>query len=141
PVRKIAGLEKLERQVLWPPAVDERALRDLTARELARHRVARQETVRCVRQRFAGAEHPAAIRRAQPVAIRHPYGCGETGYACGCREPGGDQFSPRDLAHPRSFQRPARPVIMARMRLLNPARQTITTWTRRKRTRNTETKK
>src|SRR3989442_7544255 len=45
PVRKFAGLEKLERQALWRPAADDRALRDLTARELARHRVARQKTV------------------------------------------------------------------------------------------------
>jgi hypothetical protein len=57
--------------------------------------VARQKTVRGVRQRFAGAEHAAAIRWDQSVAIRNPHGCGEAGCPCGCREPGGDQFPPR----------------------------------------------
>ena len=39
------------------------------------------------------------------------------------------------FAHVRSICVAARPVIIARMRLLNPARQTITTWTSRKSTR------
>ena len=41
----------------------------------------------------------------------------------------------------RSWGTVARPVIIARMRLLNPVRTTIATWTIRKSRRNAETKK
>src|SRR5262249_24101291 len=103
--------------------------------------MARQEPLRSIGQRFAGAINPAVMGWDQAISIRKSSGHGQTGCACRYPKSGGDQFAAREIAHCGSLRALTWPVIIARMRFVNPARLTITIWIRRKSTRNTDTKK
>src|SRR6266436_9053422 len=101
-----------------------------------------QEPLGNIRQCFARTEDAAVVGRDETVALGEDRCNSQAGYACRCCQAGGDQLSTRKrTTHNDSFPAALRPVIMARMRFLNPARHTIAMWARRKRTSATETKK
>src|SRR5665213_877633 len=104
--------------------------------------------MRSIGQGFANAVDAAVIgrdqaMRDQTITTRETRGCRQAGCTRCCRKPGSDQFPAREIAHACSLSASAlaRPVIIARMRVLNPARQTIRMWIRTKSRRKTETKK
>ena len=61
--------------------------------------------------------------------------------ACSSSDSGSYQFATGKVIHGWSIPETARPVVIARMRFLNPALQTITIWMTTNITRSTETKK
>src|SRR6266481_2515969 len=104
--------------------------------------VRRQDSLRSIGQGLARAEDATVVRRDETIALGKDRCNSQARYACRCCQAGGDQLSTRERTiHDGSFPAALRPVIMARMRFLNPARHTIAMWTTRKRTSATETKK
>src|SRR5271170_5676508 len=101
----------------------------------------REQPLRSVRQRFAEAVDSAVVGRDQAVLLRNASGHTQARHARRGRESGCDHFAPRDFVHVRSLGVTTRPVIIARMRLLNPAIQIITMWTSRKSRSARETKR
>src|ERR1700746_2192366 len=101
----------------------------------------RQKPLGGVRQSFAGTVDSGAIGRDQSIALCEAGGRGQSRHACGGGETCSEELAARNFSHVFSWGKVARPVIMARMRLLNPARTTIAMWTMRKSRRNAETKK
>src|ERR1700730_2606064 len=101
-----------------------------------------QKPLRGIGQCFPRAENATVVGRDETIALGKDRCNSQARYACRCCQAGGDQLSTRKrTTHDGSFPAALRPVIMARMRFLNPARHTIAMWTRRKRTSATETKK
>ena len=85
-----------------------------------------------ISERFAEAVNSTVIGRDQSILLRNARGHAEARYARGGCESAHDQFATREIGHVRSVYVSARPVVilpvtMARMRLLNPATQIITT--------------
>jgi len=70
PIDKFSSLKTLESLTRSLDFVRERARRDRAARKLARHRVPRQQSLGCVRQRFARAVNSAVIGRNQSIFLR-----------------------------------------------------------------------
>ena len=100
---------------------------NLVASEFARLRVARQQPLRRISQRLPRPVEPAAIGRDQAVTPRQAHRRREAARSRRGRQTGTDQFPSGNPAHIRSLPDVARPVIIARIRLPNPARQTIIT--------------
>src|SRR5947208_739482 len=87
-------------------------------------------------QSLANAVDAAMIGRDQAVSIGEAGGDGQAGCARGGCQSSGDEFAAgKQFAHVCSFPAAPWPVIIARMRALKPASQTMAMWTRRKRTR------
>src|SRR6266852_3874349 len=104
--------------------------------------VGHQDPLCSVSQCFASTEDAAVVGRDETVALGEDRYNAQAGYACRRCQAGGEQLSTRErTTHDGSFPAALWPVIMARMRFLNPAMHTIAMWTRRKRTRATATKK
>ena len=102
----------------------------------------REHALRSVGQGFAETPDSAVIGRNQPVLLRHAISDSQARDAGRRGDSGGDQLAARNSAHVRSVCVLAtRPVIIARMRLLNPANHTIPTWISRKSTSARDTKK
>src|SRR5713101_4113507 len=102
----------------------------------------RQDPLRGVGKRFTRAKDSAMVRRDEVVAFGQNGSDSQAGNSCGSGQAGCNQLSTRDsVTHEGSFLAAAWPVIIARMRFLNPARRTMAMWMTRKSTRATETKK
>src|SRR5208282_2251111 len=141
PLSEPSSLKALELVSRRLDLVGEGRLRNLATREFTSQRVPGQQALRSVGERFAEAVDAAVIGRDEAKVLRKARGHAQACDArCG-RESGGDQLATREIAHVRSLGVPARPVIIARVRLQNPARKIIATWTRRKSKRARETKK
>src|SRR5271165_6728956 len=126
PVGEPSRLQPLVGFVLRRIAVGKRWFGNLTARKLTRQGVVGQYPLRRIGQRFARAIETAMIGWDQSITLRKTVGYGQARNARCCRDPGGDQFAAGEIAHMGSLYIPARPVIIARMRLLRPARQIMT---------------
>ncbi len=127
PVGKRSLLKALEFFAQGCDFVCERILGNLASRKLTRQRVARQQPLCRIGQRFAGPVDASGIGRNQPIALGELRGEDEPRCACCYREAGRNQFTARKFTRTRSRGSAARPAIMARMRLRNPARKTIKT--------------
>src|SRR5690242_10840030 len=112
--------------------VRERLRGNLAPREFARQGVLRQHPVRRVRHRFAGAIDAARIRRHQPVVTGQLCRHRQSRSARGSRQASGNPFSACQFFHIHSIGSAPRPVIIARIRLPNPAKITMNTCTSRK---------
>ena len=116
-----ASADDLKGIVKWGVAIYERGLRYFTTREFAGHRVARQQALRGVSQRFADAVDTSMVRRNQAVSIRDAGRDRQSRCAGNGAQAGGDQTAARQhAAH-------ARPTIIAPTCLLNPAALTMAT--------------
>src|SRR6267143_2815191 len=101
-----------------------------------------QDPLRSIGQGFARAEDAAVVGRDEAIALGEDRCNSQARYACRrCQASGGHLSTRERTTHDGSFPAAWWPVIMARMRFLNPARHTIAMWTRRKRTSATARKK
>jgi hypothetical protein len=150
PVGEAVGLQALEEIVRRRGGVREGCFGDHAARELAGEGMLCEEALCGVGEGFAGTVEAAVVGRDKTVALCHAIGGSEAREACGGGNAGGDEFAAGDGFHTRSWvaiaggamageaivgDARALPVIMARVRVLNPAIHTIATWTTKKSTR------
>src|SRR5579862_2725976 len=143
PVLEASRQQALVDLVLRGIAIDRGNFRDLAAIEFARERMAgHQDPLRGIGHGFAHAEDATMVGRDEPIAFGKDGGGSQAGDPCCSRQPSCNQLSSGEhLAHVGSFLAALWPVIMARTRLVKPARQTMATCTRRKRTRKFAMKK
>src|SRR5215469_600287 len=142
PLGEIAGLEALERGIQRGlDLVCEGGIRDLARRKFAGERVASDEAMTGIGERFAEAVNAAVVGRDEAILFHEVRGNAEAREARDGAEAGEDEFAARDVLHVRSLCTAGLPVIIARVRVQNPARKIITMWTIRKKTRAIETKK
>src|SRR6266702_3434502 len=101
-----------------------------------------QNPLRGIGHGFAHAEDSPVVGRNEPIAFSEEGGNSQAGDSCGGDQASCNQLSPGEhAAHEGSFLATLWPVIMARTRLVKPARQTMAMCTRRKRTRKFAMKK
>src|ERR1700736_6630113 len=102
-----------------------------------------QEPLHRIGQGFANAVNAAMVGRDQAVSIGEADSSRQARGARRSRQASRDQLAAAEwFGHVCSLLAAAPlPVVIARIRFAKPARQTIATWTRRKRTRELATKK
>ena len=61
--------------------------------------MARQQSLRCVGQRFSRAVKYSRIGRDEPMMFRNFRSYGNAGYAGRDCQPGGDEFASRNVVH------------------------------------------
>src|SRR4030095_5857277 len=148
--RRRASNEAVNCQAPIPKPIREQSLIVLLLRRLAIHRhhagavttgefasqrlASHQQTLGGIRKCFADTVKSTVVRRDQTVSISQSKNTGQSRNAPSCYcEPRDNKFASANLlAHVSSEARSARPVIIARIRVLKPVSHTITTCTMRK---------
>src|SRR6185437_6899588 len=127
PVSKAQGLVTLESLVGRSNFVAERLGGNHAAGKLARQRMASEKALGRVGEGFAGAKDSAAVGRDEAVTASQAICRGQPRYAGDGGKARGDELASRDAAHLPSEELVTRPVIIARVRLQNPARAIMAT--------------
>ena len=100
-----------------------------------------EETLPSVGERHAEAAGACVIGRNESVSLCDFASRGDVFNACGGSEAGGNEFATGERFHGRSEGVSLLPMVMERMRRLNPARDTMRTCPTIKRRSARETKK